>query len=99
MKLKKEKLLQMLHLMLLNRLFEDPLEDLFNEIYSNTEDDLKKRIVKIIDEKPELLNNLITSNQVKPFKTTRIVLTTPIKYPILMENKYIKSFNQFGISH
>ncbi|MFW6009637.1 MAG: hypothetical protein ACOCP8_10275 [archaeon] len=76
------------------------IQNIFNEIYSNTEDNLKRRIMNVINKKPTLINNLIYPNELKPFERTTIILNSPIKYPIVIEsfNNRIKRFNQFGSS-
>lgn len=68
------------------------IQNIFNEIFSNSEEEIKEIISKRLEEKPLLINNLISSNKINRFETSKIVLTSPIKYPIIIEK-----FNDFGI--
>jgi hypothetical protein len=73
------------------------IQSIFNEYYSNTDDDFKLYILKRIEDKPELIINHVSTNETKPFKTNKVILAEPLRYPIVQEKK-IKRFNQFGRS-
>lgn len=50
---------------------------------------------RIKDDKLTLITNLVTGNQINPFKTKTVIINEPIKYPIRMDEKLIYKFSDF----
>jgi hypothetical protein len=73
------------------------IQILFTEIYTNSDDKIKEEVLKILEDKPTLYTNFISTNEVNPFETKVVVLNTPIKYPII-ESIVIKKFKDFGLN-
>jgi len=71
------------------------IQELFNKIYSHSDEEIKKIINKRLKDKPILCTNLVSNNEVKPFKTNIINLQLPIRFPII---ESIKKFNDFDFN-
>jgi len=71
-------------------------QDLLEEYLRNTDDEVFNRIMDNINEnKPELYTHLITNNSVNKFKTEKIELKIPVKYPIKIEESFKTKFSEF----
>ena len=71
------------------------IQDMLDGYLENTEDEVHNRIINnITTNKPILYNNLITNNKLNRFKTTKVELTEPVKFPIVKEMKIV-NFNTF----
>lgn len=69
------------------------IQEMLDNYLINTDDEVYNRIIKNIKEKqPTLYTNLITNNSLNRFKTTKIKLHEPIKYPIKIQENRIFRF-------
>jgi hydroxymethylpyrimidine pyrophosphatase-like HAD family hydrolase len=76
--------------------FINNIQDFFQNIFQNSDDDIKQIILeKLQNNTIKLTTNLITNNEVNPFQTNTIILKNMIKFPILAENNSIKNFMNF----
>lgn len=74
------------------------LQEIFEEYLRKTDDDVYNRIMLRINEiKPILYTHLVTNNSLKRFKTVKIELQKPKKFPIKIEenNKFISNFQNY----
>ena len=80
-----------------NILNTNGLQDYFDFLIRNSDTDSLEFITnRLKNNTLTLVNNLITNNEVNPFETTKIVLKTPIKFPIkVVDNKLTVKFENF----
>lgn len=76
------------------------IQELIEGYLKNTDDEVFNRIIKNIkDNKPKLYTHLITNNSNNRFKTTEIIVSEPVKFPVKIEEKIsyknINGFNDF----
>jgi len=74
------------------------IQEIFEEYLRKTDDEVYNRIMlRVNDIKPLLYTHLITNNNLNRFKTTKIELQKPKRFPIKIEenNKFISKFNKF----
>ena len=74
------------------------IQEIFEEYLRKTDDEVYNRIMlRVNDIKPLLYTYLITNNNLNRFKTTKIELQKPKRFPIKIEenNKFISKFNKF----
>lgn len=70
------------------------IQETLDEYLQNTDDETHKRVIyNIKNNKPILYTNLITNNHLNRFKTIKIEINEPTKYPIVIENKILKFSN------
>jgi hypothetical protein len=62
------------------------------EYLKNTDDEVFNRIIERIKSKPILYTNLVTNNGMNRFKTTKIELHIPIKFPVKLDERKIYKF-------
>jgi len=71
------------------------IQNYFNELILNTEDEVYNIIKKRLkDKKLKLITNWTSNNEYNRFITNEITLTEPVKYPIKIE-KLVYKFNEF----
>lgn len=76
--------------------YANDIQILFDRIMKKTDDELFLNIVKRIKKYNLVLyTNLVTNNELNRFETIKIKLLEPVKYPIKLEEKYVKNFNKF----
>ena len=76
--------------------YANNIQEELNKYLENTDDEIFNRIIGRIKNNNVLLyTHLITNNELNRFKTTKIQLTTPIKYPIKIEEGKIIKFKDF----
>lgn len=64
------------------------LQDIFEEYLRNTDEEVYDSIMKRIHNNvPTLYTNLVTNNSLNRFKTSKIILKEPKKFPIKIEEK------------
>jgi hypothetical protein len=76
----------------------DHLQENLEKYLKDTDDEVFDRIIKRIKEfKPVVYTHLITNNQLNKFKTSKVELKIPEKFPVKIEEsfKYIKKFKEF----
>lgn len=79
-----------------NIYYANDIQKLFDRVLKNTDDDLFKMVINRLNNHNTVLNNnLITNNDINRFETTQIVLKSPTRYPIKMNDEYIKNFKKF----
>jgi hypothetical protein len=67
--------------------YANDLQKIFEDVLTNTDDDLFKIILERVDsEELILINHLVSNNEIKRFKDTKIVLKEPGKFPIQLES-------------
>jgi hypothetical protein len=72
------------------------IQQFFNEIIRNTDDEVFNIIKEKITENELILyTNYISNNELNKFKTTKIILKEPEKFPIKLENLNVKKFKEF----
>ena len=72
------------------------LQDYFDFLVRNSDDDCLEFINKRLESDLILVNNLITNNELNPFEITTIKLKQPIKFPIkVVDNKLTVKFENF----
>ncbi|NPV13076.1 MAG: hypothetical protein HPY57_15020 [Ignavibacteria bacterium] len=75
--------------------YANDVQMIFDRVLKNTDDDLFKMVIDRVNKNEiNLTTNLITNNEINPFKTKKIQLKAPLKYPIKV-NERIKNFNGF----
>lgn len=78
-----------------NFLSVNSMQDYFQQLMSNSDDEVVEYIKNRLKSQTLLLmNNLITNNEVNPFDTKIIKLREPNKYPISAEN-FLSKFRDF----
>jgi len=76
--------------------YANDIQNIFDRLLKNTDDDLFKVIIDRMSKNEIVLNtNLVTNNEVNLFETTKIILKSPTKFPIKMNDEYVKNFNNF----
>lgn len=76
--------------------YANNIQETLNSYLENTEDEIFERIIKRLENNNiTLYNHLITNNELNKFKTTKINLTIPVKYPIEINEGKILKFNEF----
>jgi len=80
-----------------NILNTNGLQDYFDFLIRNSDNECVEFISNRLQNNTlTLVNNLITNNEINPFQTTKIVLKTPIKFPIkVVDNKLTVKFENF----
>lgn len=72
------------------------MQDILENYLRNTDDEVYERIVKRVKNNNLVLyNNLVSSNNIKKYDTTKIELVEPIKYPIRVDEKKIQRFKDY----
>lgn len=67
--------------------YANNIQNTFNAILKNTEDEIFKLIVERLNNNIiKLTTNLITNNELNPFVVNQIILKSPVKYPIKLES-------------
>jgi len=76
--------------------YANDIQKIFDRVLKNTDDELFKLIIERLNSYDCVLsNNLVTNNDINLFDTHEIVLKSPSKFPIKMDDSYIKDFNKF----
>jgi hypothetical protein len=76
------------------------IQTIFDEIFRKTEDELALKIInKRLQENLYLVTNLVGSNELNRFQTTVVKLITPAKFPLKVENKFIRGFRDFNLKY
>jgi len=76
--------------------YANDIQKIFDRILKNTDDELFLLIMNRLKENDcKLSNNLITNNDINQFETEEVILKSPAKFPIKMNDEYIKNFNKF----
>jgi hypothetical protein len=73
------------------------IQNIFDDIFRNTNDDYLKKIIleRIEKNNLKLILNLVGSNHLNKFKTNILNIKAPKYFPIKENLKYIKNFNSF----
>lgn len=73
------------------------IQILLEEYLRNTDDEVFNKIMKLLEtSKPILYTNLITNNSLNRFRSNKVELKKPIKYPVKIEENYnILKFDEF----
>lgn len=76
--------------------YSNDIQKIFDRVMKNTDDELFNIVMERLNSYDCVLsNNLVTNNDVNLFDTQEIVLKSPSKFPIKIDDKYIKNFNNF----
>ena len=76
--------------------YANDIQRILDRVLKNTDDELFKLVVERLNKYNIILhNNLITNNEINVFETKEVVLKSPSRYPIKMNDEYIKNFNKF----
>lgn len=72
------------------------IQDMFNSIIRNTDDEVYSIIMERVSAGDlTLYTNLVTNNNLNKFKSEKIILQKPTKYPIQLEQMSIQPFSKF----
>lgn len=81
---------------LTNITYANKIQELFDMIIRNTDDELFKYVNKTIQKNDStLITNWISNNQHNKFLTNKIELKQIVKYPLQKESVFIKEFKKF----
>lgn len=76
--------------------YANNVQEMLNQYLENTDDEIFNRIIgRLSNNKVVLHTHLVTNNELNRFKTTETRLTTPIKYPIKVDEGKIIKFKDF----
>jgi hypothetical protein len=76
--------------------YANDVQLILERLLKNTDEELFKLILERINNNELILNNhLITTNSLNRFKTSVVRLKEPVKFPIKIQEKFIKSFDNF----
>jgi hypothetical protein len=76
--------------------YANNIQQYLTDYLENTDDLVFDKIIdRITKNEIKLYTHLITNNSLNMFKTTEIILKTPIKYPIQIQEGKIVKFNEF----
>ncbi len=76
--------------------YANDIQKILDRVLKNTDDDLFKLVVERLNNNKIVLHtNLVTNNEINIFETKEIVLKSPSRFPIKMNDEYIKNFNKF----
>jgi len=79
-----------------NIYYANDIQMVFDRILRNTNDELFDLAIQSINNSTlSLFTHLVTSNSLNRFKTTQTTLQEPVKFPIKLESKFLKTFNNF----
>jgi len=76
--------------------YANDIQTIFDRVLKNTDDDLFKVAIERLNNYDIVLNNnLVTNNEINVFDTNKVILKSPTRFPIKMNDEYIKNFNKF----
>ena len=79
-----------------NIYYANDIQMVFDRLLKNTNDELFKLSIESVNNNElNLYTHLVTSNSLNRFKTSHIILEEPIKYPIKLEGKFLKTYYKF----
>jgi len=76
--------------------YANDVQLVLDRVLKKTDDELFKVVVERLNKYDiRLVNNLVTNNEVNLFDTNDIILKSPVRFPIKMNDEHIKNFNKF----